>query len=80
MFYKKHCINFKFEAMKKIFTCSFLFAVCLSSFTSCSKDVKTPAKRTNNTAKTYTPPPATTTANQNGTHTCGGGSHSSSGY
>ena len=73
---KKHCINFKFKAMKKIFTCGFLFAVCLSFFTSCAKDVKAPAKRTSNTtAKTYTPPTTTTeTSNQNqGTHTCGGG-------
>ncbi len=61
--------------MKKTFTYFFLFVVCLSFFTSCSKDVKTPATRTNNTtAKTYTPPTTTTaTSTQNqGTHTCGG--------
>ena len=73
--------------MKKTFTRGFLFAVCISFFASCAKDVKAPVKRTNTTttttAKTYTPPTTTTgtsTPNQ-GTHTCGGsGGYNGSGH
>jgi hypothetical protein len=70
--------------MKRIFTYGSLFVVCLSFFTSCSKDVKAPAKRTNNTNTTAkTAPPTTTTTTtgtstpNQGTHTCGysGSSH-----
>jgi hypothetical protein len=58
--------------MKKIFTCSFLFAICFTFFTSCSKEVKAPVKNTYTAASTNTSA-GTQISNQNQSgHTCGG--------
>ena len=67
--------------MKKIFTYSFLFALCFSFFASCSKDVKAPVKVAGaTTASTNTYSGTQTTTQSQGGHTCGGGSNSNTDY
>jgi hypothetical protein len=59
--------------MKKIFTYSFLFALCFSFFASCSKDVKAPVKVAGATTASTNTYSGTQTTQSQGGHTCGGG-------
>jgi hypothetical protein len=66
--------------MKKIILHSLFYIACLAFITSCSKNVKAPAKKSAATANTTNTTSTTTqTQNQQG-HTCGGGGNSTIPY